>query len=158
MKVKKLKILGNKIGSRGCIWSSLNAPGTETPLSDAYWNLGEWAFLIIGPIIHLWWIVQFEIHYIATPRLCLHFVSRKYDAREREQCRNYPLIHKQGRVSTSERREEGDTKMDAKVTWRLAPLRLMDGLNYPLKSSVKFSFSDGRIQLQILENMKTVNS
>ena len=30
MKVEKLENLQNKIGSTGCKWSSLNAPGTET--------------------------------------------------------------------------------------------------------------------------------
>ena len=29
MKVEKLKIFWDKMGSMGCIWSSLNAPGTE---------------------------------------------------------------------------------------------------------------------------------
>ena len=41
-------------------------------------------------------------HIIATPHLCLHLERRKYDAGECEQRRNYPLIHKQGRVSTTE--------------------------------------------------------
>ena len=30
MKVKKLEQFWNKIGLKGCKWSSLNAPGTET--------------------------------------------------------------------------------------------------------------------------------
>ena len=33
MKVKKLKKFQNKMGLKGCKWSSLNGPGTETPLS-----------------------------------------------------------------------------------------------------------------------------
>ena len=34
MKVKKLKKFGNKSGSMGCKWSSLNATGTGDPLSQ----------------------------------------------------------------------------------------------------------------------------
>ena len=41
MKVKKLKILQDKMGSKGCKWSILNAPGTETPLSNPILWLGE---------------------------------------------------------------------------------------------------------------------
>ena len=33
MKVKKFEKFQNKIGLKCCKWSSLNAPGTETPLS-----------------------------------------------------------------------------------------------------------------------------
>ena len=33
MKVKKFKFLQNKMGLKGCKWSSLNAVGTETPQS-----------------------------------------------------------------------------------------------------------------------------
>ena len=36
IKVKKLLNLGNKIGLTGCKWSSLNAPGTETPVSHPF--------------------------------------------------------------------------------------------------------------------------
>ena len=46
MKVKKLEIFQNKIGLKGCKWSSLNAPGTETPLSHPYWKLQEFPFSI----------------------------------------------------------------------------------------------------------------
>ena len=35
MKLKKLKIFWNKMGSMGCKCSSLNAPGTENPLSHS---------------------------------------------------------------------------------------------------------------------------
>ena len=41
MKVKKLKKIQNKMGLKGCKWSSLNAPGTETPLSHPYWERGN---------------------------------------------------------------------------------------------------------------------
>ena len=44
MKVKKLKIFQDKMGLKGCKWSSLNAPGTETPQSHPYWVLGEFPF------------------------------------------------------------------------------------------------------------------
>ena len=50
MKVKKLKIFCNKMGSKGCNWSSLNAPGTETPLSHPILELREFPFPIIGPL------------------------------------------------------------------------------------------------------------
>ena len=50
MKVKKLKIFQNKIGLKGCKWSSLDAPGTETPQSYPYWKLEEIPFLIISPL------------------------------------------------------------------------------------------------------------
>ena len=38
MKVKKFEKFQNKIGSKGCKWSSLNAPGTETPVSPFHPN------------------------------------------------------------------------------------------------------------------------
>ena len=41
MKVKKLKIFWIKIGSMSCKWSSLNGPGTETPLSHPILKLDE---------------------------------------------------------------------------------------------------------------------
>ena len=34
MKIKKMEIFWNKISSTVCKWSSLNAPGTETPVSQ----------------------------------------------------------------------------------------------------------------------------
>ena len=39
MKVKKLKKFQNKMGLKGCKWSSLNAPGTETPVFYMLSNL-----------------------------------------------------------------------------------------------------------------------
>merc|ERR1739842_5838 len=41
MKVKKLETFQNKSGLKGCKWSSLNAPGTETPQSYPYWERGN---------------------------------------------------------------------------------------------------------------------
>ena len=38
MKVRKVEKSQNKIGLKGCTWSSLNAPGTETPQSYPYWE------------------------------------------------------------------------------------------------------------------------
>ena len=34
------------MGLKGYKWSSLNAPGTETPQSHSYWELGEFPFSI----------------------------------------------------------------------------------------------------------------
>ena len=50
MKVKKLKIFWNKLGSKGGKWSSLNAPGTENPLSHSILKLPESPFSIISPL------------------------------------------------------------------------------------------------------------
>ena len=50
MKVQKLKIYQNKSDSTGCKWPSLNASGTETPLSHQFLELGEIPFLIISPL------------------------------------------------------------------------------------------------------------
>ena len=36
IKVKKFENLGNKIGLAGCKWSSLNDPGTQSPVSHSY--------------------------------------------------------------------------------------------------------------------------
>ena len=41
---QKLEIFQNKIGFKDCEWSSLNAPGTETPLSYPNWKLQEFPF------------------------------------------------------------------------------------------------------------------
>ena len=46
MKVKKLEIFQNKRGLKGCKWSSLNAPGTENPLSHSLLGLEEYPFPI----------------------------------------------------------------------------------------------------------------
>ena len=48
MKVKKLKIFQDKMGSMGCKWSSLNAPGTQSPLSHPILKLDEFPFLKRG--------------------------------------------------------------------------------------------------------------
>ena len=45
MKMKKLKIVQNKMGLKGCKWYSLNAPCTDTHLSGPYWKLEEFPFL-----------------------------------------------------------------------------------------------------------------
>ena len=50
MKVKNLEKLWNKSGLTGCTWSSLNAPGTETPLSHSILKLHEFPFPIISPL------------------------------------------------------------------------------------------------------------
>ena len=44
MKLIKLNIFWNKMGSMGCKWSSLNATGTETPLSHSLLGLEEFPF------------------------------------------------------------------------------------------------------------------
>ena len=48
MKVKKMEIFPDKIALMGGKWSSLNAPGTENPLSHSVLELEEFPFLIIG--------------------------------------------------------------------------------------------------------------
>ena len=50
MKVEKLNNFQNKRGSAGCKWSSLNAPGTETPLSHLILKLQYSLF----PLLALW--------------------------------------------------------------------------------------------------------
>ena len=50
MKVKKVEKFQDKMGLRGCKWSSLNAPGTENPLSHPLFGLDEFPFPIIGPL------------------------------------------------------------------------------------------------------------
>ena len=50
MKVKELGKFQNKIGLKGCKWSSLNTPGTEIPLSHLFLELGEFPFLTISPL------------------------------------------------------------------------------------------------------------
>ena len=50
MKVQKLNIYKNKSDSTGCKWPSLNAPGTEAPLSHPILKLGEFPF----PLLALW--------------------------------------------------------------------------------------------------------
>ena len=42
---KKVDILWNKISLTGCKWSSLNAPGTETPVSHPVWVNSLFSFL-----------------------------------------------------------------------------------------------------------------
>ena len=50
MKVEKLENFQNKIGLTGCKWSSLNAPGTETPQSYPYWEREILPTPIISPL------------------------------------------------------------------------------------------------------------
>ena len=50
MKVEKLQIYGNKSGSMGCKWSSLNAPGTENPWSHPILEFCYFPFPIIAPL------------------------------------------------------------------------------------------------------------
>ena len=47
---KKVETIQNKIGLKGCIWSNLNAPGTQTPECHPFFELGEFPFLIISPL------------------------------------------------------------------------------------------------------------
>ena len=60
MKVKKVENCQSKIGSKGCKGSSLNAPGTQSPLSHPILKLGEIPFLIIGPWGNKNWPPQYE--------------------------------------------------------------------------------------------------
>ena len=50
MKVKKMKIFLNKMGLKGCKWSSLNAPGPQTHPSRPILELGEFPFPINSPL------------------------------------------------------------------------------------------------------------
>ena len=50
MKVNKLEKFQNKMGLKGCKWSSLNAPGTETPQSYPYWERENLPTPIISPL------------------------------------------------------------------------------------------------------------
>ena len=44
IKVKEIENVQSETGLKGCKWSSLNAPGTETPQSHPYWKLQEFPF------------------------------------------------------------------------------------------------------------------
>ena len=51
MKVKMLKNLENRIVLTGCKWSSLNTPGTQSPVSHSGWEISIFpfsAFLSLG--------------------------------------------------------------------------------------------------------------
>ena len=50
MKVKEIENCQNKMGLKGCKWSTLNAPGTQTPLSHSVMELEKLPFLIISPL------------------------------------------------------------------------------------------------------------
>ena len=50
MNVENFENYQNKSGSKGCQWSRLNAPGTQTPLSHPILKLGQFPFPIIGPL------------------------------------------------------------------------------------------------------------
>ena len=50
MKVEKLKNLQTKMGLMECKWSSLIAPGTQSPLSHSILELDEFHFPIISPL------------------------------------------------------------------------------------------------------------
>ena len=44
----KIENLGDTIGSTGCNWSSLNAPGTEILVSDSEWEISIFPFSAWG--------------------------------------------------------------------------------------------------------------
>ena len=50
MKIKKVENFENKIGSKHCKWSSLNAQSTEIHVSHPILKLGVFPFLKIGPL------------------------------------------------------------------------------------------------------------
>ena len=50
MKVRQIENELNKIGLNWCKRSSLNAPGTENPLSHSLLKLGDFPFLTISPL------------------------------------------------------------------------------------------------------------
>ena len=49
IKVKQIENCQNKMGLKGCKWSSLNATGTENPLSHPFLVLGEFHFPTFSP-------------------------------------------------------------------------------------------------------------
>ena len=49
-KMEQIENFQNKMGLKGCKWSSLNAPGTENPLSHSFLELGKPPFLTISPL------------------------------------------------------------------------------------------------------------
>ena len=53
IKVKKLENLGNKIGLTGCKWSSLNAPGTETPESHPFLENSLFSYSAFSGVIRI---------------------------------------------------------------------------------------------------------
>ena len=60
MKMKKMEAFWNKSCLKGCKWSGLNAPDTETPLSHSVLELEESPFPIIGPLGYKEWAPQYE--------------------------------------------------------------------------------------------------
>ena len=44
MKVKEFENVQSETGLKGCKWSSLNTPGTETHQNHLYWKLEEFPF------------------------------------------------------------------------------------------------------------------
>ena len=48
IKVKKIENCQNKMGLKGCKWSSLNAPGTQTPLSHPFLELDFSLFSLLA--------------------------------------------------------------------------------------------------------------
>ena len=50
IKVQQMENFKNKMGLKGCKWSSLNAPGTQTPLSHSLLELANLPFLSISPL------------------------------------------------------------------------------------------------------------
>ena len=50
MKTKKLQSFQDKMGLKGSKWSSLDAPGTQSPLSHSILKLDEFHFTIISPL------------------------------------------------------------------------------------------------------------
>ena len=57
IKMRKLEVFWNQISSTGCKWSSLDAPGTDSPVSHPF--LGESLFLISS----LWGNKKRELQY-----------------------------------------------------------------------------------------------
>ena len=57
IKVNQIENSQNKMGLKGCKWSSLKAPGTQTPLSHSLLELGKLPFLSIS---HLGWVIGMD--------------------------------------------------------------------------------------------------
>ena len=50
IKVREMENCQNKMGLKGCKWSSLNAQGTENHLTNPYLKLSDFPFLTISPV------------------------------------------------------------------------------------------------------------
>ena len=50
IKMKQIENSNNKVGLKGCKWSNLNAPGTQTRSVSSFFGMGLFPFLTISPL------------------------------------------------------------------------------------------------------------